>query len=221
MTGFTRPPVPKLLQEYPVVAVLRAHHAWEYAPVIEALADGGVRSIELTLSTAGVMDELPGLIERFGTRADIGVGTITEADEATAAIDRGAAYLVTPTVNHDVVALAFARGIPVFPGGLTPTELLGGWQSGAAAVKLFPAATVGPGYLAQLAGPFPGLPIIPSGGISVEEAPAWIAAGSIAVSIGGPLLQDAFRGGNLLDLAQRARSLMQRVQAAVHERSGQ
>lgn len=212
--------LPQRLRERPVVAVLRADHARDYGPVVEALAEGGVLSIELTLSTAGVLADLPGLVGRFGAYADIGVGTVTEAWEAAAAIDGGAAYLVTPTVNHDVVALATARGVPVFPGGLTPTELLGGWRSGATAVKLFPASAVGPGYLGQLKGPFPDMPVIPSGGISVEDAPGWIAAGSVAVSIGGPLLQDAFRGGSLPDLTRRARILLESVQAAVEERDG-
>lgn len=216
-----RPAVPHRLREVPVVVVLRAQQASEYAPVIEALADAGVRSIELTLSTGGVLEELPALVDRFSSRADIGVGTITEEWEASAAIDGGAVYLVTPTANHDVVSLAAARGVPVFPGGLTPTELHSGWRSGAAAVKLFPASAVGPGYLSQLAGPFPHLPVIPSGGITIAEAPGWIAAGSIAVSIGGPLLQDAFKGGSLTDLTRRARDLVRLVQVAVEERNGQ
>lgn len=210
-----------LLKENPVVAVLRAKHALQYAPVIEALAKGGVRSIELTLSTACVLKQLPGLISRFGSDVEIGVGTITTTEEAVDSLDRGAAYLVTPTVNHEVVVLACKRGVPVFPGGLTPTELLSGWQAGAPAVKLFPASTVGTGYLAQLKGPFPNLPIIPSGGIKMEDAPTWITAGSIAVSIGGPLLQDAFKGGNLSELTKRARSLTKSVQTAVQERGAQ
>jgi 2-dehydro-3-deoxyphosphogluconate aldolase/(4S)-4-hydroxy-2-oxoglutarate aldolase len=218
MNEHSRPEVPNLLHEHPVVAVLRATHAREYAPVIEALADGGIRSIELTLSTAGVMDELPRLVDRFGAGVDIGLGTITSTEEASAGIGQEAAYLVTPTVNHDVVTLAASHGVPVFPGGMTPTELLSGWQSGASAVKLFPASTVGTGYLKQLHGPFPGLPVIPSGGISIEDAPEWIAAGSIAVSIGGPLLQDAFNGGSLPELTKRANALIQTVQSAVQER---
>ncbi|KRF06343.1 2-dehydro-3-deoxyphosphogluconate aldolase [Arthrobacter sp. Soil782] len=218
MSEVKKPKISALLKENPVVAVLRARHALEYAPVIEALAQGGVRSIELTLSTSGVMEQLPTLIDKFGSDVELGVGTITSAEEAIASLDRGAAYLVTPTVNHEVVAAACKRGVPVYPGGLTPTELLSGWKSGAPAVKLFPASTVGTRYLAQLKGPFPDLPIIPSGGIEMEDAPAWIAAGSVAVSIGGPLLQDAFKGGNLLELTKRARFITKSVHTATQER---
>ena len=118
-----------LLATTRVVAVLRAAHAREYAPVIEALERGGVRSIELTLSTAGVFEELPVLLERFGSAVEIGVGTVTSAREAEAALDRGSAFVVTPTTDPAVVTACTRRKVPVYPGGLTPTELHTGWQA--------------------------------------------------------------------------------------------
>jgi len=202
-----------------VVAVMRAEHARQYAPVVEALVRGGVRSIELTLSTQGVFEELPRLKERFGTDAEIGVGTITTVDQARQALDGGADYLVTPVMVTAVVSAAVEHGIPVFPGGLTPTELLAGWNAGATAVKLFPASTVGPGYIGQLRGPFPDLRIVPSGGIGIDDAPDWIAAGALAVSLGGPLLRDAFTGGNLTELTTRAEKLSRLVIEAVETRA--
>jgi 2-dehydro-3-deoxyphosphogluconate aldolase/(4S)-4-hydroxy-2-oxoglutarate aldolase len=211
-----RPNPSRILQANPVVAVLRAGHAREYAPVIAALADGGVRSIELTLSTAGVFELLPGLISGFGDQIEIGVGTITTAAEARRAIDAGARFLVTPVTDVGIVRAAVERGIPVFPGGLTPTELLAGWRAGATAVKVFPASTVGPGYISQLRGPFPDLQVIPSGGVAIEDAPAWIRAGAMAVSLGGPLIGDAFKGGDLGGLTRRA----ERVSGLVAEALG-
>ncbi|WP_424805407.1 bifunctional 4-hydroxy-2-oxoglutarate aldolase/2-dehydro-3-deoxy-phosphogluconate aldolase [Rhodococcus sp. 27YEA15] len=198
----------------PVVAVLRAEHALEYPPVIDALVRGGVTAIELTLSTAGVFEVLPALIEEFGDRASIGVGTVTNRAQAESLLELGARFLVTPTMNLDVIAAARAAGVPVFPGGLTPTELFSGWEAGASAVKLFPAATVGTGYIAQLRGPFPDIEVVPSGGVSVEDAPTWIASGAAAVSLGGPLLQDAFSGGDLSALTARARTLVAAVDVA-------
>ena len=204
-TDTLRRPAPSaILQANPVVAVLRAGHAREYAPVIAALADGGVRSIELTLSTAGVFELLPGLIRDFGDQVEIGVGTVTAETEAGEALDAGARFLVTPVTNSAIVRAAAERGIPVFPGGLTPTELFTGWRAGATAVKIFPASTVGPGYIAQLRGPFPELAVIPSGGVAIEDAPGWIRAGALAVSLGGPLIGDAFNGGDLSELTRRA-----------------
>ena len=212
--SFDQRPVPSLLSANSrVVAVLRARHASAYAPVIESLLAGGVTLIELTLTTAGVVDHLPGLRQAFGQDANIGVGTVVDPDEAKLVLDAGAQFLVTPTVNTDVIAAAVDRGVPVFPGGLTPTELFTGWAAGATAVKVFPASTVGPGYCAQLRGPFPQMELVPSGGIGLDDAPAWITAGAMAVSIGGPLLKDAFEGGSLSQLTERCR----RVSALVAE----
>lgn len=213
-----RPAPSDILLENPVVAVLRARHADEYAPVISALADGGVRSIELTLSTAGVFDLLPGLANYFGGEVEIGVGTITTTAEAERALDSGARFLVTPVTDSDIVRAAVARGVPVFPGGLTPTELLSGWRAGATAVKVFPASTVGPGYISQVRGPFPDIQVIPSGGVGIEDAAAWISAGAMAVSLGGPLLGDAFRGGDLGQLKARAADVSRLVATALHTR---
>jgi len=201
------PPLSAILQANPVVAVLRASHAREYAPVIDALVKGGVRSIELTLSTDGVFDLLPEIKRQFGADAEIGVGTVTSGELAKRALDGGADYLVTPAMLIDVVRAAVEADVPVFPGGLTPTELLAGMQAGATAVKLFPASTVGPGYLGQLQGPFPNMRVIPSGGIGIDDAADWIAAGALAVSLGGPLIRDAFSGGDLAALTTRARQL--------------
>lgn len=210
-----RAPASGILLRNPVVAVLRARHADQYAPVISALAEGGVRSIELTLSTAGVFELLPGLAGEFGEDVEIGVGTITTTAEAEQALDCGARFLVTPVTDTGIVHAAVARAIPVFPGGLTPTELLAGWRAGATAVKVFPASTVGPGYISQLRGPFPDIQVIPSGGVAIGDAAAWISAGALAVSLGGPLLGDAFNGGDLGGLTARAARVSRAVAEAL------
>lgn len=216
--GTTSRPAPSaILRETRAVAVLRARHASDYAPVIEALQRGGVLSIELTLSTPGVWDELPALRDRFGDALEIGVGTVTEAAEAEAALDLGAAYIVTPVTDPGVITACVGRGVPVYPGGLTPTELHAGWKLGATAVKVFPASTVGAGYVAQLRGPFPDIEVIPSGGVNIEDVPGWIMAGALAVSLGGPLLGDAFKGGDLQELTARAR----RVRELIDRTAGQ
>lgn len=203
-----------------VVAVLRTTHAREYPPIIESLVMGGVQFIELTLTTHGVFDLLPEMRSNFGNAAQIGIGTITTDSEAERALDVGAQFLVTPTMNLDVLRAGLRRGIPVVPGGLTPTELHAGWKAGATAVKVFPASAVRPDYLRQLHGPFPDLSVIPSGGISIDDAPRWIAAGALAVSLGGPLIGDAFVHGDLHQLVDRARRVTDTVAAAAEERRG-
>ena len=200
-----RLPASALLAANPVIAVLRASQASDYDAVVDVLAENGVRSIELTLSTPGTFEHLPTLLARAGSEVEIGIGTIVNAAQAQRAIDAGARYLVTPIVNLDVIALAVAAGVPVFPGGLTPTELYSAWDAGATAVKIFPAETVGPQYGSHLRGPFPDLQFVPSGGIGLDDIPAWLAAGATAVSLGGPLIGDALKGGSLEALADRAR----------------
>ena len=216
----SRPAPSAVLRETRAVAVLRASHASDYAPVIEALQRGGVLSIELTLSTPGVWDELPVLRDRFGDSLEIGVGTVTEAAEAEAAIDLGAAYIVTPVTDPAVITACVSRGVPVYPGGLTPTELHAGWKLGATAVKVFPASTVGAGYVSQLRGPFPDIEVIPSGGVNIEDVPGWIRAGALAVSLGGPLLGDAFKGGDLQELTARARRVRELIDRTADQMGG-
>ncbi|WP_040539414.1 bifunctional 4-hydroxy-2-oxoglutarate aldolase/2-dehydro-3-deoxy-phosphogluconate aldolase [Mycolicibacterium tusciae] len=193
-----------LLADDPVIAVLRADHAREYPPIIDALLGGGVRAIELTLSTAGVLAQISSLVDEFGD-AVIGLGTVTSGEQAETAIENGAKFIVTPTVELDVIRIACDAGVPVFGGGLTPTELYRCWDAGASAVKLFPASVVGPRYIADVGGPFPEMKIVPSGGVGLDDVGAWIAAGAPAVSVGGPLLGDAFSGGDLVALSARAR----------------
>jgi 2-dehydro-3-deoxyphosphogluconate aldolase/(4S)-4-hydroxy-2-oxoglutarate aldolase len=167
----------------------------------------GILSLELTLTTPGLLDALEELVDRYGNSADVGVGTVVTESEARRAMDCGAQYLVTPTMNLPVVDLAVRRKIAVFPGGLTPTELVAGWRAGATAVKIFPAETVGAGYLKHLRGPFPDLEAIPSGGVDLDATRAWLAAGAAAVSIGGPLLGDVLEGGELSALRDRCRAV--------------
>lgn len=196
-----------------IVAVLRADAAEDYAPVCRALVAGGVTAIELTLTT-------PRTIETVATlRADIpeaciGVGTVLDEASLSAAISQGAEFIVTPIADIGLVRACTAQGIPIIPGALSPTEAHAMWQGGASAVKLFPAGTVGPGYIAQLQGPFPGIRIMPSGGVSEESIGSWIAAGAASVSMGSPLLGDAFGGGDLEALSGRAAAAVEAVRAA-------
>ena len=213
-----RVPASARLRQHPIIAVLRASAATDYDPVVDALAENGVRSIELTLSTPGTFEHLPALLTRVGDDVEVGIGTIVTVRQAEFAIAAGAHYLVTPIVNLDVIALAVREGIPVFPGGLTPTELYGAWAAGATAVKIFPAETVGPQYGSHLRGPFPDLEFVPSGGIGLEDIPRWLNAGALAVSLGGPLVGDALKGGSLVALAERAQRVTSLAADALAQR---
>lgn len=204
MTTASRPSLPERTAAARLIVVIRGERAEQYGPVLETLAGAGIRSVELTLSTPGTLDELPALREAFGDRMDIGIGTVTDPADLRTAAERGAHYIVTPITRTDLLEAAQEAGIPLVPGGLTPSELHAGWAAGAAAVKVFPASVVGPGYVKDLRGPFPGIRVIPSGGVDLEAAAAWLQAGAEAVSVGGPLLGDALTGGSLEALAERA-----------------
>jgi len=189
-----------------IIAVLRADDEIDYRPVVDALVAGGVRTIELTLTSPNVCDEVPRIREHLdGTGVAIGVGTVTCGEEADRAIDAGAQFVVTPACLPDVVARVVDRGVPIVPGAFTPTEAMSQWRAGATAIKIFPAATLGPSFVSHLHGPFPTMPIVPSGGLGTDDVRSWLDAGAIAVSLGGVLVGDALRGGDLGALTARAR----------------
>jgi 2-dehydro-3-deoxyphosphogluconate aldolase / (4S)-4-hydroxy-2-oxoglutarate aldolase len=211
----SRPPLSDRLTTGRVIAVLRASHVAALTPVCDVLVEEGILSLELTLTTSELLDSLSDLVSRYADMADVGVGTILTEADAERAIECGARFLVTPTMNLPVVRLAVQRQVAVFPGGLTPTELAAGWHAGATAVKIFPAQTVGPAYLKHLRGPFPDLEVIPSGGVDLDATRKWLDAGAVGVSIGGPLLGDALTGGELDALRDRCRAVRAVVGEAV------
>ncbi|MER3389749.1 MAG: bifunctional 4-hydroxy-2-oxoglutarate aldolase/2-dehydro-3-deoxy-phosphogluconate aldolase [Microcella sp.] len=206
--------LPAALYDTGVVAVLRADSLQRCEAAVGALIEQGIVCIELTMTIPGIIDEIGAFIRRFGNVAQIGVGTVTSARDLDHLASAGAKFVVTPVVAPDVIAAALARDLPVIAGALTPTEVFANWQSGASAVKVFPAASVGATYLEHLRGPFPDLPLVPSGGLSLESVAEWVRSGSIAVSLGGPLLGDALDGGDLSQLRDRARQTLIAVATA-------
>ncbi len=218
MTGLAaaeeRLPLPPELQASGLVAVVRAPSLGRSAEAIDALLAGGIRSIELTLTTPGLLEGFAHLAGRYGDAVELGIGTVTRADQVHRAVASGARFVVTPTTDEAVAEAARAGEVPIIMGGLTPTELARGWDAGAAAVKLFPAASVGPAYLSHLFGPFPQLEVVPSGGIAPEEIGAWLGAGACALSLGGPLVGDLNAAVDEGAIAVRAGRCLAAVAAA-------
>ena len=208
-----RPAIPPGLLIGGVVAIGR-HVAPSAVPAVaEALAGGGVRAFELTLNkpedaALASIEAAANLGRDLGL--EIGAGTVLTIEAATRAIDAGATFLVMPHLDEELVAWAAGRGIPTFPGCATPTEILAAWRAGAAAVKLFPASSAGPGFVREMSGPFPEIPLVPTGGVTVETAPAFIAAGAVAVGMGGWLLGDGVAAG----IRQRATAVVAAVAQA-------
>ncbi|MGK9220609.1 MULTISPECIES: bifunctional 4-hydroxy-2-oxoglutarate aldolase/2-dehydro-3-deoxy-phosphogluconate aldolase [unclassified Microbacterium] len=208
MTGDQRIPLPSRTAAARLIVVMRASAAEEYDRVLDVLLGAGVRSVELTLTTPGTIERLPALRERYGDVADLGVGTVVDREQLRRAAEAGADYIVTPITSSALLAEAARVRVPFVPGGLTPTELESSWSAGASAVKIFPAGQVGAGYVKDLRGPFPDMQVVPSGGVDRDSAAAWLRAGAVAVSVGGPLLGDALRGGDLGALRARAEAFV-------------
>ncbi len=205
----SRQTLPANTAESRLVVVLRGQRAEDLPPVIATMAEAGVRSFELTLTTPDVFALLPTLIAEHGPTVDFGIGTITTPEQVDEAVAAGAKYLVTPVTDPAVIDRALDRSIPLIPGGFTPSELFSSWSRGVAAVKVFPAGRLGAGYVKDLRGPFPDMIVVPSGGVDLDSAREWLAAGAAAVSVGGPLLGDALKGGDLGELAERTRAFVE------------
>ena len=197
-----------------IVAVLRSRDTKHYRAVVETLVEAGIDSVEFTLTTPTILDEFAALASDFRTRAAIGLGSVTNARLARAAIDVGADFVVTPSVVDGAGEACMAAQVPLYMGAFTPTEMTTAMRSGASAVKLFPASLAGVGYVREIRAPMPDILIMPSGGIAVADAGHWIAAGAVAVSLGGGLIGDALAGGSLDALRARCGVALGAVQAA-------
>jgi 2-dehydro-3-deoxyphosphogluconate aldolase/(4S)-4-hydroxy-2-oxoglutarate aldolase len=187
------------------LTVVRADTIPDVVALCHALAEGGLRTVELTFTTPGVLEHLakaaavPGVL--------LGAGTVLTADQARGAIDAGAKFLVTPGLRAPVAEVAAAAGVPVFLGAFTPTEVAQALDLGSAAVKIFPAGRLGPGYLKDLRGPYPGVALLPSGGVSADNARAFLYAGALAVCAGTSVVPPAVvSAGNWAEITERART---------------
>ncbi|MEV1066074.1 bifunctional 4-hydroxy-2-oxoglutarate aldolase/2-dehydro-3-deoxy-phosphogluconate aldolase [Streptomyces sp. NPDC050263] len=169
-----------------VIAVIRAPEIPDAAALCAALAEGGIRWVEFTFTTPDVTTHLRRAAAHSETR--IGAGTVMTGLQAQAAIDAGATYLVTPGCRQEVAETAATAGIPVVMGALTPTEVAHALDLRAAAVKIFPAHSLGPRYFSDLAGPYPGVPLVASGGVNSANAARFLAAGAHAVCAGSEVV---------------------------------
>lgn len=197
-----------------IVAVLRASDAGRFERVAEVLVEAGVTCVEFTLTSSGAVEALRRFAARMPAGVTLGAGTVLEPGTADAAIDAGASYLVSPTVGLDVIGRARRRGVAALPGAFTPTEILEAWRAGADAVKLFPASVGGPAYLRAVKAPLPEVPLVPTGGVGLEEIGRYLDAGALAVGLGGPLVGDAGEGGDLGALRRRAAAAVAQVREA-------
>ena len=169
------------------LAVVRAPRVDDPAALCRALAAGGIRTVEFTFTTPGVEAVIAEAV-RGAHDVIVGAGTVTDARSAEAAVAAGAQFLVTPGISEGAAGVAREAGIPILLGALTPSEVMRALALGAAAVKIFPAGLVGPAYLTDLRGPFPDVPVVPSGGLDARNAADWMRAGALAVTAGSSVV---------------------------------
>jgi 2-dehydro-3-deoxyphosphogluconate aldolase/(4S)-4-hydroxy-2-oxoglutarate aldolase len=194
-----------LLSVVRCAAIVRGATTEHFAITGRTLVDAGLPVLEFPLTTPGVLATLPSIVEGLGAEAHVGAGSVTTLDEAKAAVDAGARFLVTPNLELAVIEYARSVPVPTVVGAFSPTEIVTAWRAGATVVKLFPASVGGPDYVKELrAGPFPQIPLVPTGGVRIEDVPAFLQAGATAFGMGGALLGSAAHGGSQDDLRVRA-----------------
>lgn len=202
--------VPPKIVEGGVIAIGRGLDPKTVIRIGEGLAAGGVGAFEITVGSTGALESIAALRDRFGDDGLlIGAGTILGIADAERALAAGASFLVMPMTDPALVAWAAAQGVPVFPGAMTPTEALAGWAAGAAAIMLFPASVTGPAFIRELHGQFPEIPIVATGGVTIDTAPGLIVAGAVAVGLGAWLTGD----GDPAGIAQRGRRMVAVIRA--------
>jgi len=208
-----RPDSAERIAETGVIAILRGVSVEDAPDVAEAVTEGGVTALEITADTPNVTAAIEAVADRVD--AAVGVGTVLDAETARAAQLAGAAFVVTPTVNREVIRTANRYGTPIAVGAYTPTEALDAFEAGADFVKVFPAKTGGPDHVAALGGPLPQIPLVPTGGVSAGNAGAYVEAGAAAVGVGSAIVDhDAVEAGAYDRIAANARAVVEAVSTA-------
>lgn len=212
----TKADVCQFIFDVGMVPVVRARSAEQAARAAEAVCAGGIPVVEITMTVPGALDLIAGLSKNVGSRVLIGAGTVLDRDVAARCIDSGARFLVSPGYDIPTIQLANRSEILIMAGALTPTEVITAWNAGADVIKIFPCGNVGgPKYIKALKGPLPHIPMVPTGGVNLQTAADFIAAGAAALGVGGELVSlSALESGNLDWITQTAKQFVALVRGA-------
>jgi 2-dehydro-3-deoxyphosphogluconate aldolase/(4S)-4-hydroxy-2-oxoglutarate aldolase len=198
-----------------VVAVIRMKDGNKLRAVIDALIEGGVRALELTMTVPGAIGLIEQLAKDLPDEFQLGAGTVLDPETARQVILAGARYVISPTLNLDTIQLCHRYDVAAMPGCFSPTEILTAWQAGADVVKVFPATALGPGYFKDIRGPLPQIKVMPTGGVTLANAGEWIKAGAVAIGVGTALVDTkAVDAGDFKQITANARHLVESVRAA-------
>ncbi len=199
-----------------LIPVVRAESADLAMRAVEAIKAGGVDVLEVTMTVPGAIDVIAKLAATFGAEVVIGAGTVLDPDTANKCVQAGAQFIVSPALNEETISFCRRNDVGVFPGALTPTEVVRAWNAGADAVKVFPAGAVGgASYLKALKAPLPQIELVPTGGVSLKTAADFIKAGAMALGVGADLVDTkALREGRDEVITERAREFLEIVREA-------
>lgn len=199
-----------------VVAIVRLDSGEKLIKVAEALKAGGISAIEFTCTTPGALDMIKEASAHFDGEVLMGAGTVLDPETARAAILAGAEFIVTPTINLETIAMCKRYGKVTVAGAMTPTEMLTAWEAGADLVKVFPASVVGgPAFIKAVLSPLPQLRLVPTGGVSADNAAQFLEAGAAAVAVGGNLVnKKSVANGDWAAITAEAQRLVAAVESA-------
>ncbi len=205
-----------LIREVGLVPIVRTPSPDDALRAAEAIIEGGIGIAEITMTVPGAIRVMERVVEKFGDKVLLGAGTILDPESCRTALLAGAEFIVTPSLNPQVIEMARRYSKACFPGALTPTEIVLAWQSGADMVKIFPCGPVGgANYIKALKGPFPQIDFIPTGGVNLETTPDFIKAGAAAVAVGGELVNvKILKEGKLDAVVATARKFIEAVRTA-------
>jgi 2-dehydro-3-deoxyphosphogluconate aldolase/(4S)-4-hydroxy-2-oxoglutarate aldolase len=201
-----------LIRETGIIAIMRADSSEQLIEAADAIKNGGVRVIEVTMTTPGALGVIEAAKTRYGEDVLFGAGSVLDPETARAAILADSDFIVAPSINLDMIALCNRYSIPVMPGCYTPTEALTAWEAGADMIKLFPASVGGADFVKAILAPLPHLEIVPVGGVNLDTAADFIRKGATALGVGSSLVNQKLLDANDLDeLTRRAKAFIAEV----------
>jgi 2-dehydro-3-deoxyphosphogluconate aldolase / (4S)-4-hydroxy-2-oxoglutarate aldolase len=206
----------KQIKDTGLLPVVRATSADEAMSAIDAIREGGVSVLEITMTVPGAVGVIEQLTKKYGSDVLVGAGTVLDAETARACMLSGAQFIVSPALNMETIECCRRYGVAVMPGALTPTEVVQAWTAGADLVKVFPAGALGgASYLKALKAPLPHIELVPTGGVSLKTAADFIKAGASALGVGADLVDlKAIRDGQASVITERAKQFVQIVREA-------
>lgn len=201
------------IKETKLIAILRNANPNDILPIVETLYKAGIRAIEVTMNSPKALESIELISNEMKGKVVVGAGTVLDAESARLAILSGATFILSPTVDKDTIRMSKKYGAVSIPGALTPTEILEAYEYGGDIIKVFPTTSLGPEYIKDLQGPLPHIPLLPTGGVSIDNVTDFIEAGAVGVGLGSALVNTKVETNKAYfeELEQKAQAFYNKV----------